>query len=81
MESLARECQTLINGKMAVKTIECPHCGKRFDFKSIAAQLGHRSKGVAKTITLKEREARRQRMAEARAKRWVKSKQEGSGQT
>lgn len=35
-----------------------------------AQALGRRAKGVPKTISEEEREARRQRMAAARAKRW-----------
>jgi hypothetical protein len=46
----------------------CPHCGRPIN---PAALLGARGAGKKKTLTPEEREARRQRLAVARASRWA----------
>jgi hypothetical protein len=52
--------------------MNCRNCGHEIPPEDIAKAMGEMSRGKKKTFSKAERERRKKRLAEARAKRWPK---------
>jgi len=55
--------------------MNCPHCNRHIPTRLIARHLGSIGGSKKKPYSMAERKRRRQRMAEARLKRWPDKEQ------